>query len=93
MKAQQKALVKEYLHKQFKKAKQDLQLTQQQLADLLELDIRSCNNLTAGRSLPSTITFILFLNRCCSDPEKILKEIFEILTNTKPEATVPSSKK
>lgn len=92
MKAQQRILIKEYLHKQFKKSKRELHLTQHQLADLLELDIRSCNNLTSGRSLPSTVTFLLFLNRCCPDPEIVLKELSEILVNSKSDAIVTASK-
>ena len=47
-------------------------LTQAQMAELLQMDVRSYVELDHGKSMCSTLSFVLFLLYCCSDTEVLV---------------------
>lgn len=76
-------VLKHYLHKQFKDTRKRLGLTQAKMAEKLEIDTRSYSDIDNGKSLCSTLTFILFLLYYCPDLMKLLEEIRKILEDAK----------
>ena len=76
-------LLKSYLHSLFRKKRKEMQLTQAEMAELLEMDIRSYSNIDNGKSMCSTQTFILFLLHCKPDMYELLKELSELWEKAK----------
>ena len=60
-----------------------MQLTQAEMAELLEMDIRSYSNIDNGKSMCRTQTFILFLLHCKPDMDELLKELSELWEKAK----------
>ena len=52
-----------------------LNLTQDKMAEVLLIDVRSYSDIDRGISLCSTMTLVLFLVNYCTEPEKLLHEI------------------
>ena len=74
--------LKGYLANHMRKTRKELGMTQAQMAEKLELDLRSYSNVDNGKSLCSTLTFILYLLYICPDVPKLLDEIKETLEST-----------
>ena len=55
--------------------RQSLGLTQQEMAQKLEMDERSYVELDHGKSCCSAVTLLLFLIHCCKDPLRFLEDI------------------
>ena len=75
-----KDFIKPFLSEQFAKTAKELKLTQEQIAELLQIDTRSYAYLQAGVYMCSTTTLLLYLTRVCPDTESFLsdaKKIFE----------------
>lgn len=66
--------MKPFISKQLTECAKELGLTQEQIAELLEIDTRSYAYLQAGVYMCSATTLLLFLTRVCPDPEKFLQE-------------------
>ena len=61
-----------------------LELTQDRMAEILLIDVRSYADIDRGISMCSTLTFVLFLVYLCPEPVTLLKEIrarFDIIRN------------
>lgn len=43
------------------------------------MDPRSYSNIDNGKSMCSTLTFVLFLIYLCPDPDELIREIKEVL--------------
>ena len=72
-------LLKVFLCKEFRRAQKEKGLTQAEMAEILEIDIRTYSNISRGKSICSTLTFVLFLLYCCDDPRKLLEDFREVL--------------
>ena len=74
--AYQSAL-KSILHDDIIRTRDSMGLTQNQMAELLMMDVRSYVEIDHGNSLVGTLSFVLFLINCCQDPSKLLENIHE----------------
>lgn len=80
MKHSYKDCIKPFLSKQIAQSAKELNLTQEQIAERLEIATRSYAYLQDGTYMCSTTTLLLYLTRVCPNPEKFLneaKKIFE----------------
>lgn len=68
-------VLKTVIHDKIVSTKNDLNLTQAQMSEILVMDPRSYADISSGKSMCSTLTFVLFLIYCCPDPEDFLEEI------------------
>ncbi len=57
----------------------DMKLTQDEMAQLLSMSLRSYTELERGKSGCSATTLVLFLIRICPDPITFLNELREIM--------------
>ena len=57
------------------KTRKELGWTQAQMAEKLELDLRSYSNVENDKSLCSTMTLMLYLQYICPDANQLLQEI------------------
>ena len=78
-----KDALKPFISSQLSECAKELSLTQEQIAELLEIDTRSYAYLQAGVYMCSATTLLLFLTRICPDPEKFLKEAKDFFDKTK----------
>lgn len=58
--------------------RKELSLSQMEFAEKLNMDRRSYLELEHGRNLCCTITLLLYLIYCCSDPDGLLRECKKI---------------
>ena len=58
-----------------RKDRKELGLTQAQMAEKLDLDLRSYSNVENDKSLCSTMTLLLYLLYICPDANALMKEI------------------
>ena len=77
--------LKTFLATHMRKTRKKLKMTQAQMAEKLELDLRSYSNVDNGKSLCSTITFILYLLYVCEDAPKLLAEMKETIEEAEKE--------
>ena len=70
-----KATLKNILHEDIIRTRDDLGLTQSQMAEILMMDVRSYADIDHGKSLCGTLSFVLFLIHCCADPIEVLDGI------------------
>ena len=78
MKHSYKDCIKPFLSKQLSNAAKELNLTQEQIAELLQINTRSYAYIQAGVYMCSTTTLLLYLTRVCDNPEKFLSEAKKI---------------
>lgn len=71
--------LKDFLAKRMRKERKELGMTQAKMAEALDLDLRSYNNVENGRSLCSTVTFLLYLLNVCPDSDGLLEEIKKLM--------------
>lgn len=76
-------ILKHYLHVQMKDTRKELHMTQAQMAEKLEIDTRSYSDIDTGKSLCSTLTFVMFLIYFCKDPMKLLEDIKKLFDEAK----------
>ncbi len=72
-----------------RKDRKELGMTQAQMAEKLDLDLRSYSNVENDKSLCSTMTLLLYLLYICPDANELMKEIkdeMDILKKAREEA-------
>ncbi len=67
--------IRTIIAKHMHKSRKELALTQAQMAERLELDLRSYSNIENDKSLCNTKTFMLYLLYTCTDPNGLLAEL------------------
>lgn len=72
-------ILKSCFHRFLLHTREDLQLTQSQMARILSMDYRSYAELDHGKSCCSALTLALYLIYCCRDPQAFLRELKEAL--------------
>ena len=75
MKRIYRQILKETLHEEIVKTRAELGWTQEQMAEVLEMDTRSYVDLDHGKYSCSVLTFVLFLLYCCADSRALLIKI------------------
>lgn len=69
------AVLKRYFCRRLKSARVSHHLTQSEMADILQIDIRSYIDLEHGNSCCSGLTLALFLIYCSHDSDMFLREL------------------
>lgn len=75
-------ILKEYLAKKIKETRKQEKLTQEQMAEELNISTRSYANIEHGQSICKVQTLFHFLS-FYHEPEQLLKEITQLIENTK----------
>ena len=75
MKSLYRQILKETLHEEIVKTRTELGMTQEQMAEALEIDTRSYADIDHGKSICSVLTLVLFLVYCCADATALLVKI------------------
>lgn len=73
--------LRQYMADYFRRERKRLDLTQEEMAALLEIDPRSYADLERGKSLCSTPVFLLYVFRCCVDTTALMEELKDILSS------------
>lgn len=76
------AILKNRFHNFLVHTREDLQLTQSQMANILSMDYRSYAELDHGKSCCSALTLVLYLIYCCPAPQIFLQELKDAFENT-----------
>ena len=69
------SMLRSMIAKHMLKTRKELGWTQAQMAEKLELDLRSYSNVENDQSLCSTMTLMLYLQYICPDANQLLQEI------------------
>ncbi len=69
------SMLRSMIAKHMLKTRKELGWTQAQMAEKLELDLRSYSNVENDKSLCSTMTLMLYLQYICPDVNQLLQEI------------------
>jgi len=69
------SMLRSIIAKHMLKTRKELGWTQAQMAEKLELDLRSYSNVENDKSLCSTMTLMLYLQYICPDANQLLQEI------------------
>ncbi len=77
------SMLRSLLANHMRKTRKDLGWTQSQMAEKLELDLRSYSNVENDKSLCSTMTLMLYLLYICPDANQLLQEIKEAMDEMK----------
>ena len=75
MKRIYRQILKETLHEEIVKTRVELGWTQEQMAERMEMDVRSYSDLDHGKCSCGVLTLILFLIYCCTDSKALLVKI------------------
>lgn len=76
MKSEYKEIIKERFRKELIRTRYEAKLTQEEMAEKLDMSARSYSDLEAGKSCCSAVTFVLYLFYVCDDRNKFLDEIY-----------------
>ena len=71
--------LKDLLHRELIKTIEESDLTNEQIAVRLGIDIRSLSYLIAGTTMYSSTTLLIYLTRLCKDPNELLAKVSETL--------------
>lgn len=63
-----------------------MKLTQAEMSEILVMDPRSYADLSSGKTMCGTLTFVLFLIYCCPDTSEFLNEIKQRLEEVRDNA-------
>lgn len=74
--------LKSYFRDELKNKRQELKLSQEEMAERLNISTRSYSDLEHGANFCSAITLICFINNCNVDKEKLFSDFAEIMNNT-----------
>ena len=85
--------LKTFLADHMRETRKELKLTQAQMAEKLELDIRSYSNVENAKSLCSTITLLHYLLHVCTDVPALLDELKSLMDSMKKEPESEKEKK
>ena len=72
--------LKKYLREELLKTRYAKALSQEKMAPFLEISTRALGSVEDGDSCPSLVTFLFFCYRLCPEPDRLLRDIFSILT-------------
>ena len=67
--------IKEIIHRDIIKRIEELNLTQEQTAEILGIDVRSLAYLKAGKTMCSATTLLMYLTKMCENPSELLEKI------------------
>lgn len=70
-----KNVLKNMIHLEFCQTRDRLCYTQAQMAELLQISLRSYADIDRGKSMCSGETLLLFLVYCCADPNAFIASI------------------
>ena len=68
-----------FLSNDFYSTRKTMKLTQERMAELLEIDVRSYGNLEHGETLCQTKVLLMYMRRCKPDREAFLHRIDQIM--------------
>lgn len=68
-------ILKTHFHKKLLRSRDQLGLTQAEMAEILAMDDRSYNDLDHGKTCCGSVTLALYLARVCDDPQEFLEEL------------------
>lgn len=71
--------LKKFLRGYIIKLRNDNNLTQKKMANLLEMDVRSYSDIENGKNMCSTLTFILLLSQLRNNGEELLNDLKDII--------------
>lgn len=71
--------LKNYLKKELVNKRTELGISQEKMAENLNISLRSYSNLEHGRYCCSLLSFINYVNNCGADKDKLFSEVAEIL--------------
>ena len=71
--------LKKFLRGYILKLRDDNNLTQKKMANLLEMDVRSYADIENGKNMCSTLTFILLLSQLRNNGEDLLNDLKGII--------------
>ncbi len=75
-------ILKNYFKNEFANRRAELGLSQEEMAENLDVSLRSYSNLEHGKYCCSLSTFINYVNNCGADKDKLFSEAAEILKNS-----------
>lgn len=75
--------LKTSFRKELKAKRAELNLSQEQMAERLDISLRSYSNLEHGICFCSALSLINFINNCNVDKDKLFSEFEEIINNSK----------
>lgn len=70
-----KKILKRIIHQEFCQTRDRLCYTQAQMAELLQISLRSYADIDRGKNMCSGETLLMFLVNCCSDPNSFVESI------------------
>lgn len=73
--------LKIYLKNEFANKRSELGISQEKMAENLNISLRSYSNLEHGKYCCSLSSFINYVNNCNADKDKLFSEAAEILKN------------
>ncbi|MBQ8507183.1 MAG: helix-turn-helix transcriptional regulator [Clostridia bacterium] len=71
--------LRDYMTKRLAKTRKEAGLTQAKFSEQLMMDTRSYAALEHGKSLCCTLTFIIYMARCCKDTDGLIRDLRQIL--------------
>ena len=74
-------ILKNYFKKEFANRRAELGLSQEEMAENLNISLRSYSDLEHGKYCCSLSSFINYVNSCNADKDKLFSEAAEILKN------------
>ena len=74
-------ILKNYFKKEFANRRAELGLSQEEMAENLNISLRSYSDLEHGKYCCSLSSFINYVNNCNADKDKLFSEAAEILKN------------
>lgn len=74
--------LKHYLKIQLNSKRADLNLSQEKMAEKLDITLRAYQNLEYGKSFCSAYTLINFINNCNIDKDKLFSDFSKIINST-----------
>lgn len=77
------ALLKAYLFKKIRKIRKQIGMTQFEVSEILEMDLRSYSYIETGVHSCGTLSFILFLLYVSPNPLEVLEEIRKLFDEAK----------
>ena len=75
--------LKDYMCIEFKKTRSELGFTQQQMAEILQMDPRSYRSLEKGEFACGALSLALYIVFCCSDISRLTNELQKLFSTIK----------
>lgn len=73
--------LKIYLKNELVSKRAELGISQERMAEYLNISLRSYSNLEHGKNCCALATFVNYVNNCKADKEKLFSDMEEILNN------------